>query len=96
MITVIAVVISPLLMGTEIARRSRGRDLAAGAATVAVSVVLHLVATALSSWQENQIGKPWPGREHAAVYLAMESAALMAGTIARRMHDNAVTAGRRP
>ena len=84
-LTVLFVAVCPFLMGTEIARRSKGRDVAAAAATVAACTVMHLVATVLSARQQQSMGRPWPGREYATLFLAIESAALFAGAAARRL-----------
>lgn len=78
------VLLFPLLMGWQNARRWPGRELASAAATTGVLACLYLLELYLSSLQEQRIGKPFPGVEVALPRLIAESFFTILGALLER------------
>ena len=78
------VCVFPVLIGWQIARESRGRELASALATVAGFTCLYLLELGLSGIQMRQIGKPYPGIEHALSTFISQSFCVGLGATFRR------------
>ena len=75
----------PGLVGWAVGRRSQARELAACILLICLAAAIYGVEVSLSAWQDQWIGKPWPGIDGAGRNILIELPFFLAGAVGYRV-----------